>query len=202
MYEALRLQRSSAEHTEQVAFNSTKWSSNSSVVIQAIPDKDRASKSLLSLAGVYSVTKALGLKRETTSDRFVFRNELNSLTSSSETLLTKRGVASLAAEVFDPIGLITPLTIRTKSWLQSLWSQGLGWDEVMPEEPLRKWIQWVHERSELEQLHIPRRYTDWPSSQKAMVELHAFGDASEAAYDSAVFPKELFLKRVKHLRAL
>ena len=50
-----------------------------------------------------------------------------------------------------------------------------------------KWNQWVQELSELERLHIPRCYTDLPLSQNLKVELHAFGDASEVAYASAVY---------------
>jgi len=55
-------------------------------------------------------------------------------------------------------------------------------------------VQWVQELSELEQLHIPRSYVDWPLSQRANVELHAFGAASEVAYATATYirivPKE------------
>lgn len=134
------------------------------MVVQAMPNNNRASKCLISLesdpAGVYPDRKASGLRWKTTSDRFVFRNELNSLTSSLETLHTRRGVVSLATKVFDPIGLVTPFTIRAKLLLESLRSQSLGRDEVIPEEPSRKWIQWVHELSELEQFHIPRCHTD------------------------------------------
>lgn len=62
VYEAIKLHRPSAEVMEQAAFNLMKWSSNSSVVMKAIPSKDRASKCLVSLqsdpAGVYPATKA------------------------------------------------------------------------------------------------------------------------------------------------
>ena len=68
-------------------------------------------------------------------------NDMNSLKSSSETLYTKREVASLAAKVFDPIGLIAPFTVRSKLLLQSLWTQGVGWDDVIPVETSVKWIQ-------------------------------------------------------------
>ena len=52
-----------------------------------------------------------------------------------------------------------------------------------------KWNQWVQELSELEHLHIPRCYSDFPLSQNAKVEIHAFGDASEVAYASAVYAR-------------
>ena len=114
--------------------------------------------------------------------------EVDSLKLRSETLYTKRKLASLAAKIFDPIGLIAPFTVRSKLLLQSLWTQGVGWDDEIPAETSMKWIQWIQELSELEQLHIPRCYIDWPLSQHAKVEyLHAFGDASEAAYSSAVY---------------
>ena len=120
--------------------------------------------------------------------------ELDSLKLKSETLYTKRELASLAAKIFDPIGLISPFTVRSKLLLQSLWTQGVGWDDELPEETSRKWVQWVQELSELEQLHIPRSYIDWPLSQHAKVELHAFGDASEVAYATSIYirvvPKE------------
>ena len=120
--------------------------------------------------------------------------ELDCLKLKSETLYTKRELASLSAKIFDPIGLISPFTVRSKLLLQSLWTQGVGWDDELPEETSRKWLQWVQELSELEQLHIPRSYIDWPLSQHVKVELHAFGDASEVAYATAIYirvvPKE------------
>ena len=64
--EAVRLQQSSKQLMEQAAFSLTKWSSNSPEVMQAIPEKDRASDSLIrlesELPGMHPVTKTLGLK--------------------------------------------------------------------------------------------------------------------------------------------
>ena len=143
---------------------------------------------------MHPFTKALSVKWNTRTDSLVFMIELDSLKLKSETLYTKRELASLAAKIFDPIGLISPFTVRSKLLLQSLWTQGVGWDDELPEETSRKWVQWVQELSELEQLHIPRSYIDWPLSQHAKVELHAFGDASEVAYATAIYirivPKE------------
>ena len=194
----MRLQRSSKQPREQAAFNLTKWSSNSPEVMQAIPEKDGVSDSLIrlesDLPGMHPFTKALGLKWNTRTDSLVFMIELDSLKLKSETLYTKRELASLAAKIFDPIGLISPFTVRSKLLLQSLWTQGVGWDDELPEETSRKWVQWVQELPKLEQLHIPRSYIDWPLSQHAKVELHAFGDASEVAYATAIYirivPKE------------
>ena len=73
----------------------------------------------------------------------------------SETLYTNRELASLSAKIFDPIGLISSFTVRSKLLVQSLWTQGVGWDVELPEQTSRKRVHWVQELSELEQLHIP-----------------------------------------------
>ena len=188
---------------EQAAVNLTKWSSNSPVVMQAIPEKDRASDSLIrlesELPGMHPVTKALGLKWNTRTDSLVFMIELDSLKLKSEALYTKRELASLAAKIFDPIGLISPFTVRSKLLLQSLWTQGVGWDDELPEETSRKWVQWVQELSELEQLHIPRSYIDWPLSQHAKVEYLVMHQKLRMPPPSI---SELFLKKGRRLQAL
>jgi hypothetical protein len=95
---------------------------------------------------------------------------------------TKRQVASGAAKVFDPIGLVTSFTVRSKILLQSLRTQGIGWDEETPTETCRKWTQWLKEIKDLENLAIPRCYVKLPMNCNSRLELHAFGDASEFAY--------------------
>ena len=104
----------------------------------------------------------------------------------SKTGYTKREVASLAAKIFDPIGLIASFSVRSKLIPQSLWTKGVGWDEKIPMEVSLKWNQWVQELSELEHLRIPRYYSNLTLSQTAQGELHGFFDASEVAYASAV----------------
>ena len=189
--ETLKLQQSAAELMQKAAFNLTKWSSNSSEVMDAIPERDRAAVSLVNLesglAEAHPITKALGLKWNTITDNLVFGINVDVVKSKSKTVYTKREVASLAAKLFDPIGLIAPFLVRSKLILQSLWTKGVGWDEEIPMEVSLKWNQWIQELSELEHLHIPRCYTDLPLGQNPKVELHAFGDASEVAYASAIY---------------
>ena len=169
--------------------------------MQAVPEKDRASESLINLEsdlpGVYPITKALGLKWETISDSFIFMNDTNPLKSSSETLYTKREVASLAAKVFDPIGLIAPFTVRSKLMLQRLWTQGVGWDDVIPVETSVKWIQWVQELSELKQLHIPRCCVDL-STVSTLRWSYTHLEMRPKLLMPLPFTSELFLKKAEH----
>ena len=54
--------------------------------------------------------------------------ELNSI---SQIPLTKRIAVSQVNAIYDPLGLLSPLTIRYKLTLQKLTSLNLGWDEVL-----------------------------------------------------------------------
>ena len=190
--EARELQQSAKELMAQAAFNLTKWSSNSRELLKVIPEEDRAPNSLINLNQSFpencSITKALGLKWDTNKDTLTYIIEIGQ--PQIETY-TKRQVASCAAKVFDPIGLITPFTVRSKMLLQSLWTQGIGWDDKIPTETCRKWTQWLKEINNLENLAIPRCYVELPMNRYSRLELHAFGDASELAYASAVYLRAL-----------
>lgn len=122
--ETLKLQQSTTELMQEAGFNLTKWSSNLPELMQAIPEKDRAARGLIKLESdlqeARPVTKALGLKWNTRADSLVFTIDVNSVKSGSEKLYTKKEVASLAAKMFDPIGLITPFTVKSILLLQSL----------------------------------------------------------------------------------
>ena len=103
--------------------------------MQAITEKDRASHGLIKLEcdlrEARPVTRALGLKWNARADSLVFTIDVNSVKSGSEKLYTNRKVASLVAKMSDRIGLITPFAVRSKLLLQSLWTQGVGWDDVI-----------------------------------------------------------------------
>ena len=157
----------------------------------AYPSMYRAAVGLVNLKGgpaeAHPIPKTLKLKWNTVTDNLVFGIDVGIVKSRSKSVYTKREVASLAAKIFDPIGLIAPFSVRSNKILQSLWTKGVEWNEEIPMEVSLKWNQSVQELSELEHLHIPRCYSDLPLSQNAKVKLHAFGDASEVGYASVVY---------------
>ena len=59
--------------------------------------------------------------------------------------LTKRIVLSIAAKVFDPLGLLEPFTVRAKMMLKELWKQKVSWDSQLPEELKLHWWTWLEE---------------------------------------------------------
>lgn len=46
---------------------------------------------------------------------------------------TKRNVARVRLKIYDPIGYITPVTVKMKLFCQTLSKKKIGWDEVLDE---------------------------------------------------------------------
>ena len=65
------------------------------------------------------------------ADQFI---EAMSLKKVSKGDWTKRLILRLSATVYDPLGLISPFTIRARTILQALWGENLEWDTPVPEK--------------------------------------------------------------------
>ena len=65
-------------------------------------------------------------------------------------ILTKRSLLSLVSRLFDPLGLLSPLTVRGKILIQEAWREKATWDEPLGPQYTQAWevIQ-----SELELAH-------------------------------------------------
>ncbi|KRX34952.1 hypothetical protein T05_11703 [Trichinella murrelli] len=62
---------------------------------------------------------------------------------------TKRQMLSTAAGIFDSIGCLALFLVLAKILFQSLWETGAGWDEPLPEEVNRPWIDRKRELDDL-----------------------------------------------------
>lgn len=125
--------------------------------------------------------KTLGLIWEPASDMFRYAVPQ----WSSQTPITKRIVLSDTARIFDPLGLIGPVVVQAKIFLQSLWIEGCDWDDPLPEKPQEFWLEFRRNTIALKSLEIPRWTCYTPSLSS--VELHGFCDASQAAYGACLY---------------
>ncbi|XP_078364199.1 uncharacterized protein LOC144648546 [Oculina patagonica] len=180
---AMKLQQEMSEIMMTAAFNLTKWASNSELVMDSIDPKKRASSPLVKFNSCEPL-KALGVSWDLTSDcfRFIAPNEM----VSSHDPMTKRSLLSLASKVFDPMGLISPATVKAKILFQELWRRGLEWDDPLDSDIKREWSSWKSELLQLKKVAIPRWFGTSVTSEST-VELHGFGDASPKAYGAAVY---------------
>jgi len=103
-----------------------KWSSNCPAILDSVPASDCVTGPL-SFDAVDGIgVKVLGLQWQPTDD--VFRCALR---CDAPPVFTKRGVLSLLARIFDPLGLFAPATFYAKRIMQQTWSSNLGWDDKL-----------------------------------------------------------------------
>ena len=100
-------------------------------------------------------------------------------------LTTKREVLQESSKVSDPIGLTTPVTIRSKLLMQKLGQRHTEWDEPLDQELHREWKTIVDNIKQLPHFTINRPYFT-TTFDTHNVELHLFADASVRAYGSVV----------------
>lgn len=125
-----------------------------------------------------STIKTLGVSWNAQLDQLEYICDLNETTD-----LSKRGILSWVSRVFDPLGLLTPITIIAKIMIQELWRLEIGWDQNLPQNILCKW------KSTLEQLrkinnNVPRCIM---ILKPVHISIMGFCDASEKAYGACLY---------------
>ena len=129
--------------------------------------------------------KILGVKWNYVQDHLVFDlNEFAILVRSSEA--TKRNIVGIASRFYDPMGYVSPVTIRFKMLFRDLCVSMIGWDEPLSGELLKKWNALVS-NFQGAALSMPRCYS-WSSEQDIQgCDLFGFCDASSQAYAAIVY---------------
>ncbi|GFU07922.1 integrase catalytic domain-containing protein [Trichonephila clavipes] len=131
-----------------------------------------------------------GIPWDVVHDYFVDVKGLLQLDTSKP--ITKRIVLQSAGKIYDPVGFLSPYTIRLKCLLLELWLRKLSWDDELPPDIHAVWSQWWLELPFLSELKIPRKILD-SSGGSSEVQIHTFSDTSQKAYGAAAF-----FERVKH----
>lgn len=124
--------------------------------------------------------KILGMNWDTETDLFTFSFQQYSTTESC----TKRSVLSEIAQLFDPLGICAPVVFVAKSFMQTLWSSKLHWDDELPEILRDYWNDFKRQLISIDNISFPRCVT---SSSPKIIELHGFGDASEKGYGCVIY---------------
>ncbi|XP_046973670.1 uncharacterized protein LOC124540249 [Vanessa cardui] len=158
-----------------------KWCSNSERLMNHIEDGCKKLDKPL-IYKINNTIKVLGISWNKTTDSFEYTLQLPNLCER----ITKRKVLSDIARLYDPMGWISPVIITAKIFIQKLWKAKLDWDENLPTELYKEWCSFRQDLHNVRNIVIPR----WLQSHKDdKIELHAFADASQAAYAGAVYMK-------------
>lgn len=156
-----------------------KWISNNSQVLAGLPFSN-ISNSTLKL-GQNESCKTLGIEWVTHLDILKYKSlECNINTQ----LITKRSILSTIAQIFDPLGLLSPIIIVSKLLIQHLWIERLPWDSKIPPHLEKQFLQFKMSLIKLNQIEIPRNTI--PKNYK-LIDVHCFCDSSKDAYAAAIY---------------
>ncbi|XP_064625911.1 uncharacterized protein LOC135486745 [Lineus longissimus] len=161
----------------------TKFISNSLEVLSAIPEENRAIGCKDLIIGSPPLERALGVSWNVASDT------LSVKVGEMDKPNTRRGCLAAVNSLYDPLGLVGPVTLPAKRILQMTTKLSLSWDEPLPEVILHSWLRWKESLKKLGQLSIPRCYFSEPES--AHIELHHFADASEVGYGTVTYLRQV-----------
>lgn len=162
-------------------FRLTKWLSNSRKVIESIPESERAESVKEICLNKLPVERALGVQWNVESDTFGFKIVVKDRPT------TRRGLLSIVASVYDPLGFAAPYILPAKAVLQDLCRAKIGWDDTIPSEHLQRWLKWLEDLPKLEALKVdrclkPKNFTDIVTA-----EIHHFSDASQQGYGAVSY---------------
>ncbi|KAI4895228.1 hypothetical protein NFI96_027576 [Prochilodus magdalenae] len=102
---------------------------------------------------------------------------------------TRRGVLSTINNLFDPLGLVAPVSVQGRFILRELTLNTHEWDASIPMEKYAEWQKWTKTLKDLEELKIPRLHTALPVSTAQKRELCVFCDASNKAIGAVAYLK-------------
>ena len=162
-------------------FQLHKWHSNIKQLEEdpnliAAPEEQSFAKQQLNVKP--SESKMLGLKWDKQQDTLAV------VIPKEEAQPTKRGILGKLAKIYDPLGLIAPLTLIAKQIYREVCETKVQWDAKISGEFLRRWKRWEEQLPRESQ--VPRSIARYQEAVHE-VELHSFGDASERGVGAAVY---------------
>ncbi|GFW46428.1 integrase catalytic domain-containing protein [Trichonephila clavipes] len=154
-----------------------KWCSNSCHPLSKVSTDDRE---YVVGNNDHTSVKALGLSWNPKKDCFHFTLNNKDVPST----FMKRTMLSFIAKLYDPLGLVCPIIVTAKVFMQKLWFLGLFWDAVVPEKEKSEFENFIRNLQNIEHLNIPRCIIQ---RNNTLVEIHGFSDSSEQAYGACVY---------------
>lgn len=166
--------------TRAGGFTLRKWVSNDPAISEFPSQEDKDIKLFTSQE---VETKALGLKWNREADTILY--EVNDLVKPK---ITKRGILSTIARLYDPIGLLGPIIAHAKILMQRLWQAHSGWDEAVTPEIYTKWVEFRDQLHLLSGLSFLRKVI---IREAKRIEIHGFCDASEKSYGACIYVRSV-----------
>ena len=213
---ALEIYKGSKQLMGIGGFNLRKWSSNSDDLTKSIDtlesrETDRLTgrstvgtsdvvqedssftRSTIGKEAIVTETtqvKVLGMAWDTVADAFLFN--LAELIEYARSLpVTKRSLLKWSSKIFDPLGFLSPFTIRLKILFQVLCLDKIDWDGELQGESRKQWNVLISELEILKTIRVPRCYY-LPKLNRLITQIHGFSDASGRAMAAVVYTRTVY----------
>lgn len=170
-----------------------KWYTNHPEVLKQIPDDMQDTTLNINDS---EIVKTLGMIWIPASDQFTFKYE-----ATESTDITKRNVLSQIAKIFDPLGLVAPVVVKAKMFMQYLCTTKLDWDDNLTSEDQFEWLKFRDELTLLSEVKIPRFIYNIDMNPSS-IQFHAFADASIKAYAAAIYVRYQDIHQNYHVQLL
>ncbi|XP_055928135.1 uncharacterized protein LOC129959341 [Argiope bruennichi] len=188
--EAIKLSKEMIYILSQASMNLRRWATNSSILNEAWKQANVDRRETSEELGV--PLKILGLIWDNINDKFTI--DIHQISKMKDSNLSKRLILSICGMLFDPLGMITPFTVRMKLLLQNTWERELKWDEPLPPDIQETFLSWLDEVKTIPQISLPRPY--FLDAETPMAEIHIFSDASPKAYGCVAYFRKVINGKV------
>ncbi|XP_047666930.1 uncharacterized protein LOC125140835 [Tachysurus fulvidraco] len=160
-----------------------KFNSNKEDVLSCLNPSEKAttSKPLDFNLEATPAGRVLGIQWSTKDDTFSFSIDLK------DQPLTRRGILSVIASLYDPLGFVAPFILQGKCILQELCRRGTEWDNELPDDLRPQWVDCKNDLLKLKEVLIPRCHHPHTFSDIVRTELHHFSDASNVGYGACSY---------------
>ena len=95
---------------------------------------------------------------------------------------TKRSILKVVAKIFDPLGVISPVTFQMKVLFQELCKQKINWDDALPTGVKEEWASWCNELARIEHVNSKVLYSRGSTRSSQL-----FCDSSLSWYAAVVY---------------
>ncbi|XP_014214634.1 uncharacterized protein LOC106643863 [Copidosoma floridanum] len=165
-------------------FTIRQWASNHEAALNNI---DKKFFDLDCLIKENPVQKTLGIIWNSQHDKLQYKVQV----IDPKDTCTKRKLISEISKIFDPLGLVGPVSLYARVLIQDCWKSKITWDESLPQEIHTRWATVAEQLHLLEKLSIDRHIL---IHNFARIEIHGFCDASIRGYGACIYFRSIDVK--------
>ena len=185
MEEAWDRKQEAIQIFKDASFNLHKWSSKVRELEDSDSTDEAVSEATLAkqqLGTQPTENKMLGLawNKEEDTLSVIFPES----TTIGQQPITKRGILSKLAQIYDPLGLASPLTLIGKLLFRDICNAKIPWDTKLNEQFAVQCCRWIANLPT--KISVPRSIVEHREPVKSL-QLHGFGDASTQGVGAAVY---------------